>query len=211
MSDLYSQIAKALASLPDSVWEIIEVVKVNPSSNSQMEGELDECSMPQHLEPAYTQAQSGVFHVAADHIRAVSRELTPHALTYSPWASARCVLEACSRAFWLSDTKIDYTERASRTLNTRLQSVKNSLSFMRSTQSLHSGFSNAQIKQQKERINYIRSEACKLGISERFNSRNRFLDFGSGMPSYTDLADSIFQAGNTYRLLAGVTHGHEYA
>ncbi len=211
MSDSHSQIAMTLASLPDSVWNIIEVVRINPSSNSQMERELAQCSMPQHLKPAYTQAQSDVFHAAADHIRAVSRELTPRALTYSPWASARCVLEACSRAYWLSDTKIDYTERVSRTLNTRLQSVKNLVAYMRSVKHLHNRFSAEQIEQQEKRVDYLRSEAGKLNIPEKLDRNGRFLGFGSGMPSYTDLATSVFEADDVYRLLAGVTHGQEYA
>ena len=210
MSDLHSQLAKALASLPDKVWHEIETSRANSSSNSQREIELKQCPVPQHLEPAYAQAQSAVFHVAADHIRAVSRELTPCALTYSPWASARCVLEACSQAYWLSETKIDYTERATRTLNTRLQSVKNSVAFMRSTQNLHSGFSDTQIQKQVDRVDYIRSEASSLNIREKCDKRKRFIGFGSGMPSYTDLADSIFNASHIYRLLPGVTHGQEY-
>ena len=210
MSDLYSQVANALASLPDSIWEIIEVVRINPPPNSQVERELKQCPMPQHLEPAYTQAQSAVFHVAADHIRAVSRELTPRALTYSPWASARCVLEACSRAYWLSDTKINHTERASRILNIRLQNVKNSVAYIRSTENLHNGFSAKQIKQQEKRIDYLRSEANKLNILEKLDRRKRFLGFGNGMPSYTDLATSVFEAGDIYGLFAGATHGQEY-
>ena len=124
MTHTYIRIASILGNTPDAVWEMVPA-NAEHSSNSQVAKELAQCSEAQVkiLESAYAQARIGVLYVAADHIRTIVRGISPQPLTYAPWASARCVLEACSMAYWLVDRRIDYIERVTRSLNVRLSVV----------------------------------------------------------------------------------------
>ena len=134
MSDTYIQIASILGNTPDAVWEMVPA-NAEQSPNSQVAEELAQCSESQAkiLETAYAQARTGILYVAADHIRAIVRGISPQPLTYAPWASARCVLEACSMAYWLVDRRIDYIERVTRSLNVRLSVVDGHRKFINST------------------------------------------------------------------------------
>lgn len=133
----------------------------------------------------------------------------------SPWASARCVLETCSLAYWLTDTDIDFKERTCRMLNVELKSTKDGLSYLRSIKETSAGVEvgkdKSSIEDMKTAIKNFKETAQKLQIHGKCNKRGKFMRFGDGMPNYVDLADISFGAGDTYRLLSGATHDESWA
>ena len=201
MSDTYSRVADILKGFPVAVSELTQQYSNEPLINSQRARELGNCAGSQHIKAAYNRAQSLIFHVAADHTDAAGRALTSPLLTYSPWASARCVLEACSLAYWLAHTDVDYKERMSRMLNVRLKSIKDGLSYMRAVKA-----SAEHIDEQEYRIEHLRRAARQFDVPEKCSKKGKFLGFGNGLPPYADLADIAFNAGDLYRLLSGATH-----
>ena len=208
MDNTYFQVGNYLRNLHKSVGDVLRQIKNESSANSQKTQELSESP---YLENAYSQVESIIFYKAADHLDAIGRTLTPPILTCSPWASARCVLEACSLAYWLADTDIDFKGRTCRMLNVELKSTKDGLSYLRAVENLSDqnpveGIASS-INGMKTAIENIRETAQELQIPEKCNRKGRFMEFGSGLPSYADLADIAFGAGDTYRLLSGATHG----
>ena len=210
MDSTYLQVGNYLRNLHVSFGDVLRQIKNESPANSQKTKELSSLDSP-YLEQAYNHAEAIIFYKAADHLDAIGRTLTPPILTYSPWASARCVLEACSLAYWLADTDIDFKERTCRMLNVELKSNKDGLSYLRAVENLSSqtpveGIVSS-IEGMKTAIEDLRKTAQELQIPEKCNRKGRFMEFGSGLPSYADLADIAFGAGDTYRLLSGPTHG----
>ena len=211
----YSQVANFLQTLHVSVGDVLKEIKGESPANSQKMQELASCSGSPYLKAAYDHVESIIFYKAADHIDSIGRTLTPPILTYSPWASTRCVLEVCSLACWLADTDIDFKERTCRMLNVELKSRKDGLSYLRSVESLSAGNPvegiSSSIEGMETSIEELRQAAQELRIPEICNRKGEFIRFGNGLPSYSNLAQDSFSAGDTYRLLSGATHGEFWA
>ena len=200
-------VADNLQTFHNAVLDLVKEAQDNPRVNSQMSEELASCSDSEHLKEAYFSAQRAAFQKAVDHLDALSRALTPPILTYSPWVSARCVLEQCSLAFWLADTNIDFNERICRILNTRLRSINDSLTWLRGVDNFSTEPSAEKIDGLRARIKHLRHAARQFDISEKCNRKGRLTGFGDGLPSWTNLAEVAFAAGNSYRMLSGTSHG----
>ena len=212
MSDTFVQLAVILRNMPDAVWEIAPP-DTEYCPDSWVARELAQCSEPQFktLESVYSQARIAVLFVAADHMRAIARGITPKPLTYAPWASARCVLEACSLSCWLADKKIEDTaERVARSLNLRLSIVKESAKRMYSTKGFSVEISDSDIEQQKRRVDDLKAEADAFGIDWKCDKKGQVTKFGNrGLPSRTDLSKDIFNAEYEYRILSMATHADD--
>ena len=210
----YLQVGDHLRKLHVSVGDVLIQIKEECPSNSQKMQELSSLESP-YLKQAYNQVEAIIFYNVADHLDAIGRTLTPPILTYSPWASARCVLEACSLAYWLADTDIDFKERTCRMLNVELKSRKDGLSYLRSVESFSTGGPvegiSSSIEGMETSIEELRQAAQELQIPEKCNRKGEFIRFGNGLPSYSNLAQDSFSAGDTYRLLSGATHGEFWA
>lgn len=215
MDSTYSEVANFLKTLHTSVGDVLREIKGESSFNSQKMQELASCSESPYLKTAYDHVEAIILYQAADHIDAIGRTLTPPILTYSPWASTRCVLEVCSLAHWLTDTEIDFKERTCRMLNVELKSTKDGLGYLRSVEKISAGTQvedvKASIESVKASVEGLREAARKLHIPEKSDRNGRFLRFGNGLPSHANLADIAFNAGDTYRLLSGATHGEFWA
>ena len=194
---------------------MLREIKGESSFHSQRMRELASCPESPYLKAAYDHVETIIFYGAADHIDAIGRALTPPILTYSPWASTRCVLEVCSLAHWLADINIGFKERTCRMLNVELKSRMDGLSYLRSVEKKSSGTQvesvKSSIKGMSDTVEDLRKAAIEVQVSEKSNRNGRFLGFGSGLPSYANLADIAFSAGDTYRLLSGATHGEFWA
>ena len=214
MDNTYLQVGNYLRNLHKSVGDVLRQIKNESPANSHKTQELSSLKS-QYLEHAYNQVEAIIFYKAADHLDAIGRTLTPPILTYSPWASARCVLEACSLAYWLADTDIDFKERTCRILNVELKSTKDGLSYLRSIEDISAGVEvgkdKSSIEELETTIGILRETAREIQISEKCNRKGRLMGFGDGLPTYADLADIAFGAGDTYRLLSGATHGESWA
>lgn len=209
MSDWYLRTAGILNSFADDVFQLHQNEDKDQSRvGSQRERELSQCLDPEDLKPAYGLAEYAVFLVAVDHIRAIAKGLTPPILTFSPWASARCVLEACSLGYWLADTRVCHKERACRMLKYRFGDLKNALSLGNSTSNLPKNISTeSDIWEKDQRDNF-------LAISKRFgfsSGEEVSKKLSSGMPGKTRLAKITFGADMEYKLLSGATHGQFHA
>ena len=213
MDSTYSEVANFLRALHVSVGDVLREIKGDSSTNSQKMQELASCSESPYLKTAYAYVETIILYQAADHIDAIGRTLTPSILTYSPWTTTRCVLEICSLAHWLADTELDFKERISRMLNVELKSMKDGLSYLRSIEKNALGTQDIKpsIEGMTSVIDDLRKAAKELQIPEKSDRNGRFLAFGSGLPSYANLADIAFNAGDTYRLLSGATHGESWA
>ena len=210
MNDTYIQIANILKNTPDAVWEMVPA-NAEHSPNSQVTEELARCSESQSkiLESAYAQARIGILYVAADHIRAIFRGIIPQPLTYAPWASARCVLEACSMAYWLVDRRIDYIERVTRSLNVRLSVVDEHRKFINSTKGRVWGDSTQEYESPEQKFESLQEQASEFEIDVKRNRNDRIIKFGDkGLPSRTKLSECIFDSEDIYRLLSMATHAN---
>lgn len=206
MSDTYIPIASILKNIPDAVWEIVPA-NAEHLPNSQVAEELAQCSESQSkiLESAYAQARIGILYIAADHVRGIS----PQPLTYAPWASARCVLEACSMAYWLADRHIDYIERVTRSLNVRLSVVDEHRKFINSTKGRVWEGSTQGCESPEQKFERLQGHAAKFEIEVERSRSDQITKFGDkGLPSRTKLSECIFDSEDLYRLLSMATHAN---
>ena len=189
---------------------IMERYTQNPQSGAPATGEMASCVQPRHLETAYTLAIQRVF-VASDHMVALERAIIEDSLSYSPWTCSRGVLESCSVASWLFEEQIEPLERVTRSFNLRLQNLRSQLAFFRT---LHPVDQQA-IIESEGRIRYLRCEASKMGIAEKLDKNGRFLGFGLGIPSHTELINNFYAKRTTeflpYALLSAAAHGEDWA
>lgn len=207
LRDTCQLVSDGLNSFHNAVLHLASQAQNCSPAPSQMAQELASCPAPENLQEAYWYAQRAAFQIAVDHIDAISRELTPPILTYSPWLSARCVLEQCSLAYWLSDTDIDFEDRLCRILNIRLRSVRDSKTWMRLAKNSAGESSTEEVKRLNDRIGHMRQVAMESGVSEKCSKKGELLGFGNGLPSWTSLARVAFDAEESYRFLSGTAHG----
>ncbi len=212
MSNLHSRVAHIISSFAEDVFHLHQDEdKDKVRVNSRREHELSQCLDPEDLKPAYSLAEYAVFLVTVDHMHAIAKALTSPTLTFAPWASARCVLEACSLAYWLSDTKVDYRERACRILDFRLNDMKNALALKNTTPDFSEGVSAKATAWEKDQLANLLAIANRFGLHPELDKNGRPKKFGNGMPRHTNLAKIAFGADVEYRLLSGATHGQFYA
>ena len=121
---------------------------------------------------------------AADHIIALERTLDPEQmLSFSPWTTARNVLEASQQAAWLLIPDIEETERVARGFALMRRSIKATMRFMNTVNE------NDDHRLTDEIFQTIDEMEKTLGI------KKTSVDFGN-----------ILGAEDHYHLLSGVVH-----
>ena len=156
---------------------------------------------------AHSQGAQQVLFVSADHILGIGRCLILPELSFAPWTGARAVLESCSLACWLLDSKITCIERLTRSLNVRLAEQRGKIRFERRKKDQSEGETRREVESIESRITYLRELARKLGIPEHRSRNGNLRDFGSGTPSISERISSTLGAAADYSLLSFAAHG----
>ena len=133
-------------------------------------------------------------------------------MTFSPWTTARGVLESASTAMWILQD-VDFKTRMARSLALRLEHLDDEAIFVRDARRHHPhvrSFVEA-IPYVKGRIHHLEEVAARFEIPAKRDRRGRLIGFGSAKPSSTDLAEQGFGEGGTYRLLSAVAHNRTWA
>ena len=207
LGSISKHVVESLQFHQNAVLDLVSQTHDDLSVRSQMADEIASCPESESLREAFWSAQRAVFQNSVDHIDSICRALTPPILAFSPWMSARCVLEQCSIAYWLSEIEIDSRERLCRILNVRLRNIKESRKWTRLANDFGMDPSKDGGKAHNDRVSHLRIIAKNCGVSEKTSTKGDFLGFGNGMPHWTNLARDAFDAEELYRLLSGSTHG----
>jgi len=108
---LHAGLSDALAVLPD-----------DPMPGSAGESDLRSAELHDHILTAFSQGTILV-EAAQDHLTAFVRGITQPALTISPWASTRGILETSAISLWLLESEIGPQVRAERTFQFRCEGL----------------------------------------------------------------------------------------
>lgn len=183
-----------------------------PRPGSPASRERDRCPDLELLDSVYAQARQLVFLASTDHLDGLVRSLTGQMLSCTPYTCARGVLEACATAIWLMDDGITYKKRIERSLNLRLDGVRSQTRFRDKVERQSQGERDEWLSQNprhraQERIDYFRACAKRMRIPER-RKGDRFIAFGSPMPTITDRIRLSLDAEVDYSILSSVTHAN---
>ncbi len=204
----FSQLRGLLSSFPQAVGELMDEFGEPEEDSSAAEERL---AAGELAKAAHVQAQLFVT-IVADHMAALQRELREPVMTFAPWTTARCALEASATAMWLLD-EVDLKTRLSRSFTLRLRHLRDEMTYVRDSLQHHPeirDFGEA-VPYICARIAHLRTEADRFDIQEKLDRRERLLAFGEAMPSTTTLADRYLDEGGTYRLLSAAAHGRFWA
>lgn len=207
-STKFDQLRAVLHVLPEALGALMDDMKqpLNGSRASVERRDGGETAKSAHV-------QSGLaIVIAADHMRALERELTEPVMTFAPWTTARGMLEAAAVAMWLLGD-VDLNTRVARSLSLRLQDLKAQETYVRDAQRRdpdNAGFIAA-IPDIRARFQHLEKRAASLSIPAKRDKHARLIGFGEGMPSITDLADNELGEGGTYRLFSAIAHGRTWA
>ncbi len=204
---------EALVSVANHSRNVINMYRSMPLPGYQASRELADFPKGNLLKEAYS--KGGLSLVAAcDHAEALVRALSAPVLSFSPWTCMRVVLELCSMCIWMLDTAIAPVERATRSLNVRLEEIRHAQTYARKQGEHDSATSQSDassIRDETERVNYLRGEAQELDIKEKFDKNGKFLGFGGGPQSISRRVESTFGEAIDYSLLSPATHGDSWA
>lgn len=186
-----------------------------PISDSPASREREQCSDLQLLDTAYAQGSKLVFLASTDHMDGLARSLTSPTLSCTPYTCARVVLEACSTAIWLMDSRIHYRERIERSLNLRLDGVRSQGRFRDKVERQNLEEDDEWLTQNPRQgtqkgIEHLRACAKRTRIPER-RKGDRFIAFGSGIPNISDRIRMSLDAEVDYSILSSVTHANTTA
>lgn len=210
--------SQALLDTPERIRAVAIGLNYTYRPDSQAFREAALTGGSEAIEAAYIQGIGQYLFVSLDHMLALERSFRPlpQTLTLAPWTCTRVILESCSKSIWLLDSEISAKERAARSLNFKLSDQLELLKYIRADrpdQSKKSQATELATARAEARIAELRSQAEKMNIVEKTNRNERFIGFGSGMPSTLDLIR--FGLGqdmvSKYRLLSAAMHGSRWA
>lgn len=204
----FDQLRAVLHVLPEALGALMDEMKL-PLDGSRASVERRDGG--DVAKSAHEQAELAIV-VAADHMRALERELTNPVMTFAPWTTARGILEAAAVAMWLLGD-VDLNTRVARSLSLSLRHLKDEETYVCDAHRRdpnNAGFIAA-IPDTRARFEHLEKRAASLSVPPKRDKRGRLIGFGEGMPSTTDLVDNELGEGGTYRLLSAIAHGRTWA
>jgi hypothetical protein len=170
--------------------------------NSKASNEINGSPNIKDLTNAYNQG-SILIQVALDHFSAFTRTIGAPALTISPWANVRGVIEASAISSWLLDTGIDVNERISRSYAFRIDGLEEQVKYAHVINKLDIE------EHSKRRLAYVQDKANKLGLTEIGKKGKPKLVLT--MPDITTLVRNQLNEEPEYRLFSAMVHAHNWA
>jgi hypothetical protein len=188
----------------DSTGQFITQARKREVSQCILVRERSSHSLRPFTETAVAQGQLLV-EAAADHLNAFTRLLATPVQTFAPFTCVRGTLEASALAAWLFDPALDALARVTNSVALRYQGLEQQLRFVKAVGS------RKQVETAQGRIEYLESEAKKLGLQQVTDAKGNRVGIGRRMPKVTELIGETLGMVEEYRLLSAVTHGHHWA
>jgi len=115
----------------------------------------------------------------------------------------RSYLETAALCAWLSDPKINATERLARQLTLRIHEQKYFIKPFEKEEDYES------LKKQKtEKINNLCMEGKNYGLEPKVDKNNNIIGVNNAMPKISDLIENNFGLKHYYSFLSNIVHGH---
>jgi hypothetical protein len=143
---------------------------------------------------------------ASDHVSVLLKCLNEPVEIIAALTCVRSMLEGSAIAAWLLDPAIDAKTRAGRSLAYRFEGISQEAKFAGA-----SSLPPDELKKYQHRIDELESEALSFGFARVVDKKKRRIGVAQQMPSATEMIEMQLAAGNYYRLLSAVAHGHFWA
>lgn len=201
--ETHSSVLQVLAEFSEFAQRIVEVVQQHPIPGSKAAAEFAAATSDERVALKTALSQARLYLLASDDaLRGLERALHEPTLSVTPWICTRAVLESASLSCWLSQPSIDASERISRSVGIRFDSILNELHALGKGKT-----GNTDPVDDAPFYNLLATASC-LGISHQRNKNKHLCQVGTLKPKFTQAIESELSMRSAYGHLSNMVHAN---